>query len=166
MKGDVLLQNVQVRGFVPSTAGKSVMEGKKKIRNAVETKLGKNIDNVRKRCANKPISINVTFYLQKDSAHAKKDLDSLSNVLLSVLSKEMGTKKEAGLDIVNDDSFIYRFVFEKMIVESAEKEGLAFQYTSGPSHNLIKKIGIQGLRPKTLVVWRQPQIPSFGNCSK
>ncbi len=126
MKGDVLLQNVQVRGFVPATAGKGVMDGKKKIRDAVETKLGKNIDSVRKRCAGKPLSINVIFYLQRNSAHAKKDLDSLSNVLLSVLSKEMGAKKEAGLDIVGDDSAIYRFVFEKMIVESAEKEGLAF----------------------------------------
>ncbi len=126
MKGDVLLQNVQVRGFVPPTAGKAAMEGKKKIRDAVETKLGKNISNVRKRCLGKPLSINVTFFLQKDSAHAKKDLDSLSNVLLSVLSKEMGTKKEAGLDIINDDSTIYRFVFEKKIVDSAESEGLAF----------------------------------------
>lgn len=126
MKGDVLLQNIQVMGFVPATAGKGVMDGKKKIRDAVETKLGKNIDSVRKRCVGKPLSINATFYLQKDSAHAKKDLDSLSNILLSVLSKEMGAKKEAGLDIVGDDSIIYRFVFEKMIVESAEKAGLAF----------------------------------------
>jgi hypothetical protein len=126
MKGDVLLQNVQVRGFVPSTAGKKAMDDKKKIREAVETKLGKNIGNVRRRCAGKPLSINVTFYLQKDSAHAKKDLDSLSNVLLLVLSKEMGTKKEAGLDIVSDDSIVYRFVFEKQVVDSPEKEGLAF----------------------------------------
>lgn len=126
MKGDVLLQNIQVRGFVPATAGKNVMDGKKKIRDAVETKLGKNIDNVRRRCAGKPLSINVTFYLQRDSAHAKKDLDGLSNVLLAVLSEEMGTKKEAGLGIISDDSAIYRYVFEKTIVDSAEKEGLAF----------------------------------------
>ncbi|TBR25931.1 MAG: hypothetical protein EPO63_01000, partial [Candidatus Nitrosotenuis sp.] len=73
MKGDILLQNVQVKGFVPATAGKNVKEGKKKIRDTVETKLGKNIDNVRKRCDGKPLSVNVVFYLQKDSAHAKKD---------------------------------------------------------------------------------------------
>jgi len=126
MKGDVLLQNIQVRGFVPATAGKNVMDGKKKIRDVVETKLGKNIDNVRRRCAGKPLSINVTFYLQRDSAHAKKDLDGLSNVLLAVLSKEMGAKKEAGLGIIGDDSTIYRYVFEKTIVDSAEKEGLSF----------------------------------------
>ncbi|HXG74855.1 MAG TPA: hypothetical protein VNK44_08585 [Candidatus Nitrosotenuis sp.] len=126
MKGDVLLQNVQVRGFVPATAGKSAMDDKKKIRDAVETKLGKNIVNVRKRCLGKPLSVNVTFYLQKDSVHAKKDLDSLSNVLLAVLSKEMGTKKEAGLDIIADDSAIHRFVFEKKLVDSEKDEGIAF----------------------------------------
>lgn len=126
MKGDVLLQNVQVRGFVPATAGKLAMDGKKKIRDAVETKLGKNIANVRKRCLGKPLSVNVTFYLQKDSAHAKKDIDSLSNVLFAVLSKEMGTKKEAGLDIIGDDSAVYRFVCEKKMVESEKDEGIAF----------------------------------------
>lgn len=126
MKGDVLLQNIQVKGFVPATAGRNVKADKKKILDAIETKLGKNIENVRKRCAGKPLSINVTFFLQKDSAHAKKDLDSLSNVLLAVLSKKMGTGKEAGLDIINDDSIIYRFVFEKKIVDSEGDEGLAF----------------------------------------
>lgn len=126
MKGDVLLQNIQVKGFVPATAGRNVKADKKKILDAVETKLGKNINNVRKRCAGKPLSINVTFFLQKDSAHAKKDLDSLSNVLLTILSKEIGTSKEAGLDIINDDSIIYRYVFEKKIVDSEKDEGLAF----------------------------------------
>jgi hypothetical protein len=127
MKGDILLQNVQVRGFVPATAGKNAKEGKKKIRDTVETKLGKNIGNVRERCKDKPLSVNVVFYLQKDTAHAKKDLDSLSNVLLDVLSKEMSSKEsEPGLNIINDDSTVYRIVFEKKIVNSAEEEGLAF----------------------------------------
>lgn len=127
MKGDILLQNVQIRGFVPATAGKNAKEGKKKIRDAVETKLGKNIGNVRERCKGKPLSVNVVFYLQKDTAHAKKDLDSLSNVLLDVLSKEMSSKEsEPGLNIIDDDSAVYRIVFEKKMVDSAEKEGLAF----------------------------------------
>jgi hypothetical protein len=126
MKGDVLLQNIQVKGFVPATAGRNVKADKKKIIEAVETKLGKNITNVRKRCAGKPLSVNVTFFLQKNSTHVKKDLDSLSNVLLDVLSKEIGTGKESGLNIINDDSVIYRFVFEKKMVEREEDEGLAF----------------------------------------
>lgn len=128
MKGDVLLQNVQVRGFVPATAGKNVKDGKRKIKEAVETKLGKNIDNVRRRCGGKPLWVNVSFYLQKDSAHAKKDLDSLSNVLLAVLSKEMSSGKDAepGLDMIKDDSVVYKIVFEKKIVDDEKDEGLSF----------------------------------------
>lgn len=127
MKGDILLQNVQVRGFIPATAGKNVKDGKRKIRSTIETKLGKNIGNVKERCRGKPLSVNVVFYLQKDSAHAKKDLDSLSNVLLDVLSKEMsGKESEPGLDIITDDSAVYRIVFEKKIVDSEQEEGLAF----------------------------------------
>lgn len=127
MKGDILLQNVQVRGFIPATAGKNVKDGKRKIRSTIETKLGKNIGNVKERCRGKPLSVNVVFYLQKDSAHAKKDLDSLSNVLLDVLSKEMsGKESEPGLDIIADDSAVYRIVFEKKIVDSEQEEGLAF----------------------------------------
>ena len=126
MKGDVLLQNIQVRGFIPATAGRNVKTDKKKIIETVETKLGKNIDNVRKRCAGKPISINVVFFLQKNSSHAKKELDSLTNVLLDVLSKEIGTSKEPGLNIVNDESLIYRFVLEKKSVDTEKDEGFAF----------------------------------------
>jgi hypothetical protein len=128
MKGDILLQNISVRGFIPATAGKNVKEDKKKIREVIETKLGKNIDAVKKRIDGKPLSINITFYVQKDSAHAKKDTHSLSNVLLAVLSPTMASGKEveAGLDIIKVDSMIYKTVLEKKLVESEKDEGLSF----------------------------------------
>lgn len=128
MKGDILLQNIQVRGFIPAIAGKNVKDDKKKIKEAIETKLGKNIENVKKRIESKPLWVNVTFYVQKDSAHAKKDIDSLSNVLLAVLSTKMASGKEIemGLDIIKDDSVVYKMVFEKKIVESEKDEGLSF----------------------------------------
>jgi hypothetical protein len=128
MKGDILLQNVSVRGFIPATAGKNVKEDKKKIKEAIETKLGKNIGAVKKRIDGKPLSINITFYVQKDSAHAKKDTHSLSNVLLAVLSPTMASGKEIerGLDIIKDDSTIYKTILEKKLVETEKDEGLAF----------------------------------------
>ena len=128
MKGDILLQNVQVKQFIPATAGKNAKEDKKKIKEAIETKLGKNIANVKKRCDGKPLWVSVIFYLKKDSAHVKKDLDSLSNVLLAVLSDEMSSGKDAekGLNIIKDDSVVYKIVFEKKIVETEKDEGLSF----------------------------------------
>lgn len=128
MKGDILLQNIQVKGFIPATAGKNVKDDKKKIKEAIETKLGKNLESVKKRIESKPLWVNVIFYVQKDSAHAKKDIDSLSNVLLAILSPTMASGKEIekGLDIIKDDSVVYKMVFEKRIVESDKDEGLAF----------------------------------------
>ncbi|MBM3905717.1 MAG: hypothetical protein FJ354_03405 [Thaumarchaeota archaeon] len=128
MKGDILLQNISVRGFIPATAGKNVKEDKKKIKDAIETKLGKNIDAVKKRIDSKPISISVTFFVKKDSVHAKKDTHSLSNVLLAVLSPTMASGKEVeiGLDIIKDDSNIFKTMLEKKLVESEKDEGLAF----------------------------------------
>lgn len=127
MKGDILLQDVQVRGFIPVAAGKGAKDGKRKIKEIIETKLGKNIDNVRKRCAGKPLMVSVTFFLQ-NSVLPKKNLDSLSGVLLAVLSNEMTTGKEAeaGLDIIKDDSAVYKMVFEKKAAASEKEEGLAF----------------------------------------
>lgn len=128
MKGDILLQNIQIKGFIPATAGKNVKEDKKKIKEAIETKVGKNISNVKKRCESKPLWINIMFFLQKDSTHEKKDLDSLSNVLLSVLSTKMSSGKDAenGLDIIKDESVVYKLVFEKKMIESEKEEGLLF----------------------------------------
>jgi len=128
MKGDILLQNISVRGFIPATAGKNVKDDKKKIKETIETKLGKNIDSVKKRIEAKPLSLSVTFFVQKDSPHAKKDTHSLSNVLLAVLSPTMASGKEveAGLNIIKDDSVIYKTILEKKLVESQKDEGLSF----------------------------------------
>jgi hypothetical protein len=128
MKGDILLQNIQVKGFIPAIAGKNVKENKKKIKESIETKLGKNIEPVRKRIESKPLSVSITFYVQKDSTHAKKDTHSLSNVLLAVLSPTMASGKEVekGLDIIKDDSLIYKTIIEKKLVESEKDEGLSF----------------------------------------
>lgn len=128
MKGDILLQNIQVRGFIPAIAGKNVKEDKKKIKESIETKLGKNIDAVKKRIESKPLSVSIIFYVQKDSTHAKKDTHSLSNVLLAVLSPTMASGKEVekGLDIIKDDSLIHKTILEKKLVESEKDEGIAF----------------------------------------
>jgi len=37
-----------------------------------------------------------------------------------------GKEAEQGLDIIKDDSIVYKIVFEKKIVESEKEEGLAF----------------------------------------
>lgn len=127
MKGDVLLQNIKVSGLVPLSAGKKAKETKLLIREAVLTKLGKNINNVQKRCAGKPLSLNIVFFLHK-AKYAKKDLSGLSDVVVKILGEEMSSKKDAlkGLEIVTDTSLICRIILEKNLVKRDAEEEFSF----------------------------------------
>lgn len=127
MKGDVLLQNIKVSGLVPVAAGKKAKEVKLSIREAILTKLGKNIDNVRKRCAGKPLSITIAFFLHK-ATHSKRDLDSLANTVIKILGEEMSSKKDdlKGLAIVTDTNLIHRIILEKNLVKKDVTEEFSF----------------------------------------
>ena len=127
MKGDVLLQNIKVSGLVPLSTGKKAKETKLLIREAVLTKLGKNINNVQKRCAGKPLSLNIVFFLHK-AKYTKKDLSGLSDVVVKILGEEMSSKKDTlkGLEIVTDPSLICRIILEKNLVKRDAKEEFSF----------------------------------------
>ena len=127
MKGDVLLQNIKVTGLVPASAGKKAKETKLLIRDSILAKLGKNLNNVRKRCAEKPLSISITFFLHK-ATHTKKDLDSLSDNVIKILGDEMSSKKDAlkGLEIVTNTSLIHRIILEKNVVKKDLNEEFTF----------------------------------------
>ena len=127
MKGDVLLQNIKVIGIVPASAGKKSKETKLLIRESILTKLGKNVENVRKRCAEKPLSVNIVFFLHKPT-HAKKDLSGLSDTVIKILGEEMSSKKDAlkGLGIVTNTNLIHRIILEKTIVKKDAKEEFSF----------------------------------------
>lgn len=127
MKGDVLLQNIKVSGLVPVSAGKKAKEVKLLIREAILTKLGKNIANVKKRCTEKPLSITIIFFLH-NTTHRKRDLDGLSNTVIKILGEEMSTKKDAlkGLGIVADVNLIHRIILEKNVVKKDANEEFSF----------------------------------------
>ncbi len=127
MKGDVLLQNIKVTGLVPSSAGKKAKETKLLIRDSILVKLGKNLNNVKKRCAEKPLSITITFFLHK-TTHTKKDLDSLSDNVIKILGDEMSSKKDAlkGLEILTNTSLIHRIILEKIVVKKDLKDEFSF----------------------------------------
>lgn len=127
MKGDVLLQNIKVIGVIPASAGKKSKETKLLIRESILTKLGKNVENVRKRCAEKPLSVNIVFFLHK-TTHTKKDLSGLSDTVIKILGEEMSSKKDAlkGLGIVTNANLIHRIILEKIIVKKDAKEEFSF----------------------------------------
>jgi hypothetical protein len=127
MKGDVLLQNIKISGLIPVTAGKNAKESKLLIREAILTKLGKNVVNVRKRCVGKPLSINIVFFLHKESL-TKKDLDGLSNTVIKILGKDMSSKKDEleGLAILTNTNLLHKTIFEKNMIENDGKEAFSF----------------------------------------
>jgi hypothetical protein len=127
MKGDVLLQNIKIRGLIPITAGKNAKESKLLIREAILTKLGKNVVNVKKRCAGKPLSINIVFFLHAES-YTKKDLDGLSGTIVKILGKDMSSKKDEleGLNILTNTNLLHKIIFEKNIIEQDDKEAFSF----------------------------------------
>jgi hypothetical protein len=127
MKGDVLLQNIKISRLIPITAGKNAKESKLLIREAILTKLGKNIVNVKKRCAGKPLSINIVFFLHEES-YTKKDLDGLSGAIIKILGKDMSSKKDEleGLDILTNTNLLHKIIFEKNMIEQDDKESFSF----------------------------------------
>jgi hypothetical protein len=127
MKGDVLLQNIKINGLIPITAGKNAKESKLLIREAILTKLGQNVVNVKKRCAGKPLSINIIFFLYAES-YTKKDLDGLSGTIVKILGKDMSSKKDEleGLDILANTNLLHKIIFEKNMIEQDDKEAFSF----------------------------------------
>lgn len=127
MKGDVLLQNIKVVGIIPVSTGKKAKETKLTIREAILTKLGKNVDNVKKRCTDKPLSISIAFFLYK-TTNTKKDLSGLSDALIKILGEEMSSKKDAlkGLGIITNTNLIQRIILEKSIIAKDAKEEFSF----------------------------------------
>jgi|CXWL01.1.fsa_nt_gi hypothetical protein len=127
MKGDVLLQNIKISGLIPISAGKNAKESKLLIREAILTKLGKNVVNVKKRCAGKPLSISIIFFLHAES-YTKKDLDGLSGTIVKILGKDMSSKKDEleGLDILTNTNLLHKMIFEKNMIEKDGKEAFSF----------------------------------------
>ena len=122
-----MLQNIKISGLIPITAGKNAKESKLLIREAILTKLGKNVLNVKKRCANKPLSINIIFFLHEES-HTKKDLDGLSSTIIKILGKDMSSKKDElpGLEILTNTNPLHKMIFEKNMIEKDSKEAFSF----------------------------------------
>lgn len=127
MKGDALLQNIKVIGLVPMFTGKKAKDTNLLIREAILTKLGKNIDNVQKRCAGKPLSLTVSFLLHATTLN-KKDINTLSDNLIKILGDELSTKKESlkGLEIIKDTTLIRRIILEKILIKKDLKEEFSF----------------------------------------
>jgi len=130
MKKRVVLKKIKIRNFSPLTARDDKIERKKILRDKLKAAFGKDLSKFKKNVLNDPkFSIDVCFYLFESDKHGrpKKDLDNLLKILFDVLSENMvsnGQNLIKGLEIMKDDSYIYKIKCEKRIVTSEVQEGL------------------------------------------
>ena len=130
-----VLPKIEIRGFNPPTSGPNSIERKITLRDEIYSKIGQNLKKVSDCCGNKPLSIDVCFYLfhDDDLGRSKKDLDNLLKILLDVLDTNMvnGQDPIKGLGLVTDDSYIYKIKCEKVFVNSCEREVMDLQIFVG-----------------------------------
>ena len=135
--GDDIMQQQQqlghlsIKGFTPQTVkkGKQTTERKEKLQNAF-VQQNSNLEEIRKKCIGKKLSICVTFYLNKntlDKSSYKKDLDNLLKILMDVVKEEMDDdQKKTGLGLVveNKDEDIHEIICRKKFVSNHTEEGI------------------------------------------
>ncbi len=125
---------IEIRKFEPLTASSDVVARKIKLKETIE-KDTKNLDDIRKFCQNKKLSITVRFFLYDGSkdeepqpeGRIKKDLDNLLKIVLDVLPEKMDSEgKNDGLGLINKDydDLVYEIKTTKEIVLKKDDEGI------------------------------------------
>jgi Holliday junction resolvase RusA-like endonuclease len=125
---------IKIRKFEPLTASSDVVARKIKLKETIERDT-KNLDDIRKFCQNKKLSINVQFFLYDGSkdenpqpeGRIKKDLDNLLKIVLDVLPEKMdseGVNDGLGLIKKDFDHLVYEIKSTKKIVYDKNQEGI------------------------------------------
>lgn len=121
MRGKILLNTISIRNYVPRTFGDNDTEKKAQLRDKLLEKIP-NISELRQKCREKFLAIEVKFYLQKE-----KDVDNLLKILCDTFPDYVDRRQtEKGLGLVKNDEdyMIYQIDCLKKMVMSQEDEGL------------------------------------------
>lgn len=126
-----MLGKISIKKFKPKTVkkGKETTKRKQELQEAF-VKQNPNLRKLQDDCKGKKLSINVTFYLNKntpDKTSFKKDLDNLLKILMDVIKEEMDdNEKKTGLGLVikNKDEEIFEIICHKEFVSNEDNEGI------------------------------------------
>ena len=125
---------IKIRNFEPLTASKDPVDRKNKLKEKIE-KDTKNLDEIKKFCQNKKLSITVQFFLYDGSkdenpqpeGRITKDLDNLLKIVMDVLPEKMDSEGENdGLGLIkkDHDHLVYEIKSTKKIVYDKNDEGI------------------------------------------
>ena len=128
---DSVLFKVEVRNYIPLTAGHGdEVERKKELRKKIIESINNDSGNT-ENCLDKHLSLHVCYKLyhdKKNSQRYEKDLDNLLKLLLDVLPQHMDNtdSKPAGLGLIRDnhDWMIFEINCNKILVDDESDEGI------------------------------------------
>ena len=127
LKWKVVLKT-EIRGYSPVTASSQKIARKQELYEKLKAKIGTKLPEIQKLSIDKPLTIEVCYYLSASDkdGKSKKDLDNLLKILFDVLSENMNNGQEVlckGLGIMKDDTFVYKIKCEKK-ENFKDREGL------------------------------------------
>ena len=125
---------IKIRNFEPLTASHDAVERKMILKKEIENNT-ENLEEIRKFCQDKELSITVRFFLYDGSkdgnpqpeGRTKKDLDNLLKIVLDVLPEKMDSEgKNDGLGLIKRDydHMVYEIKSTKEIVYKENEEGI------------------------------------------
>lgn len=125
---------IKIRNFEPLTASHDAVDRKMKLKEEIENNT-KNLEEIRKFCQDKELSITVRFFLfggkkegvQQPEGRIKKDLDNLLKIVLDVLPEKMDSEGDNdGLGLIKKDydHMVYEIKSTKEIVYKENEEGI------------------------------------------
>ncbi len=127
-------QPTKIRYFEPLTGSSDVVNRKMSLKERIE-KDTKNLEEIKKFCKGKKLSITVRFFLYdgkedqspQPEGRIKKDLDNLLKIVLDVLPEKMDSEgKNDGLGLIKKDydHLVYEIKTTKEIVSKKSDEGI------------------------------------------
>lgn len=112
---------------MPRTFGDDKIEKKKQLKESIVAKLG-NLEESKKRCRGKFLSLEVVFYLSRQNQDGSpKDIDNMLKILFDTLPDFMDKNHtELGIGLIEGDSdhAIFEVHCTKKLVNGPEQEGV------------------------------------------
>jgi len=130
VKGTILLNKIEIRGFTPVTDAGDYVERKKALNKEILSKIP-NIDELRLKTLGKKLHLDICFYLNDQTGEegdSQKDLDNMLNVVFDVLPQYFTDEKNQaveGLGLIEgkSDYMIFETFLSKIFVKTHDDEG-------------------------------------------
>ena len=122
---------VSIKGYAPKTYGSNDKTKKIELRDLILPKIN-NLDDIRKNCRGKRLSLQITFNLFSDTnieGRKTKDLDNMLKIFCDVLPEYIDQDRtENGLGLIEDkqDDLIFEIKCRKSLVIDETQEGIDF----------------------------------------